>query len=50
MTPGALARVQIAAIGGEIGDLEVQALAAEKAGIDCVWTPELFRSSFTQAT
>ena len=50
MAPAALERVQIAAIGGEIGELEEQALAAEKAGIDCVWAPELFRSSITQAT
>ena len=31
-------------------DLAEQARAAEAAGIDCVWTPELFRSSVTQAT
>ena len=46
----ALDRIQIAAIGDTAGDLAEQALAAEAAGIDCVWTPELFRSSVTQAT
>jgi probable F420-dependent oxidoreductase len=46
----ALDRVSIAAIGGDAADLEEQARAAEAAGIDCVWTPELFRSSVTQAT
>ncbi|HEX6116526.1 MAG TPA: LLM class flavin-dependent oxidoreductase [Solirubrobacterales bacterium] len=50
MAPDPLERVSIAAIGGDVGDLERQALAAEAAGIDCVWTPELFRSSVTQAT
>ena len=47
---GALDRIQIAAIGDSADDLAEQALAAEAAGIDCVWTPELFRSSVTQAT
>jgi probable F420-dependent oxidoreductase len=46
----ALGRIQIAAIGDTASDLAEQALAAEAAGIDCVWTPELFRSSVTQAT
>jgi probable F420-dependent oxidoreductase len=46
----ALKRVSIAAIGGDAEDLENQARQAESAGIDCVWTPELFRSSITQAT
>jgi probable F420-dependent oxidoreductase len=48
--PAALARISIAAIGGEVSDLEYQAREAEAAGIECVWTPELFRSSITQAT
>ena len=43
-------RVSIAAIGDTAADLAEQANAAEAAGIDCVWTPELFRSSVTQAT
>jgi probable F420-dependent oxidoreductase len=47
---GALDRIQIAAIGDSADDLAEQADAAEAAGIDCVWTPELFRSSVTQAT
>jgi probable F420-dependent oxidoreductase len=46
----ALGRIQIAAIGDSTDDLAEQARAAEAAGIDCVWTPELFRSSVTQAT
>ena len=45
----ALDRVSIAAIGDTPADLAEQASAAEAAGIDCVWTPELFRSSVTQA-
>ena len=47
---GALDRIQIAAIGDSVAELAEQAAAAEAAGIDCVWTPELFRSSVTQAT
>ena len=47
--PAALDRVSIVAIGGELADLESQAREAEAAGIDCVWAPELFRSSITQA-
>jgi probable F420-dependent oxidoreductase len=43
-------RIQIAAIGDGVDELAEQAQAAEAAGIDCVWTPELFRSSITQAT
>ena len=31
-------------------ELAEQASSAEAAGIDCIWTPELFRSSVTQAT
>ncbi len=46
----ALDRIQIAAIGDTAADLAEQARRAEAAGIDCVWTPELFRSSVTQAT
>ena len=46
----ALDRVSIAAIGETAGDLAEQARAAEEAGVDCVWMPELFRSSVTQAT
>jgi probable F420-dependent oxidoreductase len=46
----ALDRIQIAAIGDSAEDLAEQARQAEAAGIDCVWTPELFRSSVTQAT
>jgi probable F420-dependent oxidoreductase len=46
----ALDRIQIAAIGDSTEELAQQAGAAEAAGIDCVWTPELFRSSVTQAT
>jgi len=45
-----LDRIQIAAIGDSAEDLADQGQAAEAAGIDCVWTPELFRSSVTQAT
>jgi probable F420-dependent oxidoreductase len=47
--PAALERVQIAGLGDSIGDLAEQALAAEAAGVDCVWAVELFRSSLTQA-
>jgi probable F420-dependent oxidoreductase len=43
-------RISIAAIGDTAEDLAEQARAAEAAGIDCVWAPELFRSSVTQAT
>jgi probable F420-dependent oxidoreductase len=46
----ALDRISIAAIGDTAEDLAEQAKVAEAAGIDCVWTPELFRSSVTQAT
>ena len=46
----ALDRISIAAIGDTAADLAEQASSAEAAGIDCVWTPELFRSSVTQAT
>jgi probable F420-dependent oxidoreductase len=46
----ALDRVSIAAIGGTAEELAAEAAKAEAAGIDCLWAPELFRSSFTQAT
>jgi probable F420-dependent oxidoreductase len=46
----ALDRISIAAIGSTTDDLVEQARAAEKVGVDCVWAPELFRSSITQAT
>jgi probable F420-dependent oxidoreductase len=46
----ALDRISIAAIADTTEDLATQAREAEAAGIDCVWTPELFRSSVTQAT
>src|SRR5215216_6281643 len=46
----ALDRISIAAIADTADDLAAQAREAEAAGIDCVWAPELFRSSVTQAT
>jgi probable F420-dependent oxidoreductase len=46
----ALDRISIAAIADTADDLAEQARGAEAAGIDCVWAPELFRSSVTQAT
>jgi len=49
-SPGALERISIAAIADSADDLAQQAREAESAGVDCVWTPELFRSSVTQAT
>jgi probable F420-dependent oxidoreductase len=45
----ALERISIAAIGDSISDLERETAAAESAGVECVWAPELFRSSVTQA-
>jgi probable F420-dependent oxidoreductase len=42
-------RISIAAIAGTTAELADEARTAEAAGIDCVWTPELFRSSITQA-
>ena len=45
----ALSRVSVAAIGTSVADLEAESLQAEKAGVECVWAPELFRSSVTQA-
>jgi probable F420-dependent oxidoreductase len=50
MAASALDRISIAAIADTAEDLAAQARDAEAAGIDCVWTPELFRSSVTQAT
>ena len=47
---GALDRISIAALGVTADDLVTQAREAEQAGIECVWAPELFRSSVTQAT
>lgn len=46
----ALERISIAALGGTAGELAEAAREAEAAGIECVWAPELFRSSLTQAT
>jgi probable F420-dependent oxidoreductase len=46
----ALDRISIAAIGTTAADLESEAKRAEAAGVECLWTPELFRSSVTQAT
>src|SRR5688572_6084463 len=48
--PPALDRISIAAIGMTADDLTEETKRAEAAGIDCVWAPELFRASFTQAT
>ena len=48
--PAALDRISIAAIGMTADELTDEARRAEAAGIDCVWAPELFRASFTQAT
>ncbi len=47
--PPALDRISIAAIGMTAEDLTDEARHAEAAGIDCIWAPELFRSSVTQA-
>jgi probable F420-dependent oxidoreductase len=46
----ALSRISIAAIGDSAQDLAIAAQEAEDAGIECIWCPELFRSSVTQAT
>jgi probable F420-dependent oxidoreductase len=45
----ALERISVAAIGTTVADLEAETLAAEAAGIECVWAPELFRAADTQA-
>src|SRR5215210_7045705 len=42
-------RISVAAIGATVADLEEETRRAEAAGIECVWAPELFRSSVTQA-
>ena len=39
----------MAAIGITVAELEEEAKRAEAAGIECIWAPELFRSSVTQA-
>jgi probable F420-dependent oxidoreductase len=49
MSSPALERISIAAIADTAAELADQARAAEAAGIECVWMPELFRSSVTQA-
>ena len=46
----ALDRISIAAIGDSAEELAEEARRAERAGVECLWAPELFRSSFTQAT
>lgn len=46
---GALERIQIGGLGDSMAELSEQAGEAEAAGIDCVWSVELFRSSVTQA-
>jgi probable F420-dependent oxidoreductase len=48
--PDALDRLSIAALGNTAEDLADQARGADAAGVDCIGTPELFRSSVTQAT
>jgi probable F420-dependent oxidoreductase len=50
MGASALERISIAAIGVTTEQLAEDARSAEAAGVDCVWAPELFRSSVTQAT
>ncbi len=45
----ALDRISVAAIGTTVADLEAETKRAEQAGVECVWAPELFRSSVTQA-
>ena len=50
MPGSALDRISVAAIADTAAELAQQARAAEAAGIECVWMPELFRSSVTQAT
>jgi probable F420-dependent oxidoreductase len=47
--PSALDRISLAAIGTTVAELESEALRAEAAGVECLWAPELFRSSITQA-
>jgi probable F420-dependent oxidoreductase len=50
MPESALDRISVAAIADTADDLAAQGRQAETAGIECVWMPELFRSSVTQAT
>jgi probable F420-dependent oxidoreductase len=45
----ALDRISVAAIGNSVADLEAEVRLAEDSGVECVWAPELFRSSVTQA-
>ena len=45
----ALDRISVAAIGTSVADLEAETKRAEAAGVECVWAPELFRTSVTQA-
>lgn len=49
MSPSALNRIHMAALGMDAEDLVRNARKAETAGVECLWAPELFRSSFTQA-
>jgi probable F420-dependent oxidoreductase len=46
----ALDRISIAVMGMGADQLAAQAREAEAAGVECVWAPELFSSSITQAT
>jgi probable F420-dependent oxidoreductase len=45
----ALDRISVAALGNSVAELEEETKLAERAGIECTWAPELFRSSVTQA-
>jgi probable F420-dependent oxidoreductase len=45
----ALDRISIAGFGMDVAELVEQTRGAEEAGVECVWAPELFRSSITQA-
>lgn len=47
---GALDRIQVGAVGETASELAESARAAEAAGVDGVWTIELYRSAFTQTT
>ena len=47
--PGALARVQVCALGDSLEEISAGARAAEAAGIEGVFAIELFRSTDTQA-
>lgn len=48
--PRALERISIGGIADSLEELAGEAARAEAAGVDCVWSVELFRSSLTQAT